>query len=133
MKASTTTLQKSPATKKDGGAMAGDHRKTLEHARRVVLLAEDVGDHRELDDGVGEDAGVILLQLSLAGAASAGGVSSRRGSRRPRLKRETGKASEDAPRLQEANGKNERGSRCRTLPETARFGVEVAALRRIHA
>ena len=71
MKASTTTLRKSPTTKRTAAPwpITGKRWNVL---GRVVLLPEDVGDHRELDDAVGEDAGVILLQLSLAGAASAG-------------------------------------------------------------
>ena len=38
----------------------------------VVLLPEDAEDRCEVDDGVGEGAGVVLLRLSLAGAASVG-------------------------------------------------------------
>ena len=40
----------------------------------MVLLPEDAGDHREVDEGVGEDADVVLLRLSLAGAVPTGGV-----------------------------------------------------------
>ena len=51
-------------------------------------------------------------------------------SRRPRPKGERGKVLEDAPGPQKTNGKDERGSGCRTLPEKVRLGVAVAALRR---
>ena len=40
----------------------------------VVLLPEDAGDRREVDDEGGEDADVVLLRLSLAGAVPTGGL-----------------------------------------------------------
>ena len=40
----------------------------------VVFLPEDAGDRREVDDVGREDADVVLLRLSLAGAVPAGGV-----------------------------------------------------------
>ena len=40
----------------------------------TVFLPEGAGDRREVDDRVGEDADVVLLQLSLAGAVPAGGI-----------------------------------------------------------